>query len=60
MKGGIRFMESKELQILKEVEVFEENNNVTGSQQCGSGGCGGGAACGGNCGSGSGSGCGGH
>lgn len=51
-------MNSSNLKVLTNVSIESINIGFNGSQQCGSGGCGGGAACGGNCGSGGGSGCG--
>ncbi len=56
--GGIN-MNQANLKILTDVLIKPINIGLNGSQQCGAGGCGGGAACGGNCGSGGGSGCGG-
>lgn len=50
---------STNLKILTNVSISTISAGINASEQCGSGGCGGGAACGGNCGSGGGSGCGG-
>lgn len=52
-------MISTNLKVITNVSISSIDSKLIASDNCGSGGCGGGAACGGNCGSGGGSGCGG-